>query len=75
MSTKQNAALVLRLYEAFDKGSLDDFTESIGSNFVAQVLGTTILDWIGFKQFGNTFLSAFQMVVTSSNMLLQMERT
>jgi hypothetical protein len=33
MSTKQNTALVLRLYEEFDKGNLDDFAESIGSNF------------------------------------------
>lgn len=59
MSTKEDTALVLRLYEEFDKGKLDDFTESIGSNFVAYVLGTTKLDWNGFKQFGNAFRSAF----------------
>jgi predicted ester cyclase len=59
MSTKQNTALVLRLYEEFDKGNLDDFAESIGSNFVAHVLGTTTMDWTGFKQFGNAFLTAF----------------
>jgi predicted ester cyclase len=59
MSTKEDTALVLRLYEEFDKGKLDDFTQSIGSNFVAHVLGTTRLDWTGFKQFGNAFRSAF----------------
>lgn len=59
MSTKEDTALVLRLYEEFDKGKLDDFTELISSNFVAYVLGTTKLDWNGFKQFGNAFRSAF----------------
>jgi predicted ester cyclase len=59
MFIKENTALVLRLYENFDKGALDDFADSIDSNFVAYVLGTTTLDWIGFKQFGNAFLSAF----------------
>lgn len=59
MSTKKNTALVLRLYEKFDKGSLDGFATSIDSGFVAHVLGTTTLDWTGFKQFGNAFRSAF----------------
>lgn len=59
MFVKENAALVLRLYEEFDKGALDNFDESIDSTFVANVLGTTTLDWIKFKQFGNAFLSAF----------------
>jgi predicted ester cyclase len=59
MLTEENKSLVLRLYEKFDEGDLDHFTESIDSNFVAQVLGTTMLDWQGFKQFGNTFCSAF----------------
>lgn len=59
MSTKENTALVLRLYEKFDKGELDDFVEAIDSNFIANVLGTTTLDWAGFKKFGNAFLSAF----------------
>ena len=59
MSTKKNTELVLRLYEKFDKGELDDFVEAIGSNFIANVLGTTTLGWAGFKQFGNAFLSAF----------------
>lgn len=39
MSKKQNKALVLHLYEEFDKGTLDDVAESIGSEFVANVLG------------------------------------
>jgi predicted ester cyclase len=59
MSKGQNTALVLRLYEEFDKEHLDSFSESIGPNFVAHVLGTTTLDWTGFKQFGNAFRSAF----------------
>lgn len=59
MSSKENTALVLRLYEAFDKGELDNFAGSIGSNFIAYVLGTTRLDWKGFKQFGNAFRASF----------------
>lgn len=58
--TGQNTALVLHLYEKFDKGHLDDFSEWIGPDFVAHVLGTTTLDWTGFKQFGNAFRSAFE---------------
>jgi predicted ester cyclase len=38
---------------------LEDFEPSIGSNFLAHVLGTTELDWNGFKQFGRTFTKAF----------------
>ena len=59
MSGKEIKALVLRLYEKFDKGEWDDIAEDIDSNFIANVLGTTTLDWAGFKQFGNAFLSAF----------------
>jgi len=59
MTTKENTSLVLRLYEKFDKGELDDFIDAIDSHFVANVLGTTTLDWAGFRQFGNAFLSAF----------------
>lgn len=59
MSTTENKALVLRLYEKFDQGDLDSFAGSIGSEFVANVLGTTTLDWTGFKQFGAAFLTAF----------------
>lgn len=58
-ATKENTELVLRLYEKFDKGEVDDFAEAIGSNFIANILGTTTLDWAGFKKFGNAFLSAF----------------
>jgi hypothetical protein len=46
-------------YEQLDKGDLDDFAESIGLDFVAHVLGTTTLEWTGFKQFGSAFRSAF----------------
>ncbi|PWB64728.1 MAG: ester cyclase [Bradyrhizobiaceae bacterium] len=59
MSTNHNTALVLRLYEEFDKGHLDGFADFISLDFVANVLGTTTLDWAGFKQFGNAFVSAF----------------
>lgn len=59
MSTEENRALVLRLYEQFDKGDLDAFAGSIDSIFVANVLGTTTLDWEGFRQFGAAFRSAF----------------
>ena len=59
MSTKENTALVLHLYQAFDNGDLDGFAGSISSNFVAYVLGTTMLNWAGFKQFGNAFRYAF----------------
>jgi predicted ester cyclase len=59
MSTNNNTALVLRLYEEFDKGDLDGFADSISSDFIANVLGTTTLDWAGFKQFGKAFVSAF----------------
>ena len=59
MSAKDKKALVLRLYEKFDKGEWDDIAEAIDSNFTANVLGTTTLDWEGFKQFGNAFFAAF----------------
>ena len=59
MSMQGNTALVLRFYEDFDNGKLDDFEPSIASNFLACVLGTTELDWNGFKQFGRAFRNAF----------------
>jgi predicted ester cyclase len=59
MSANNNTALVLRFYEEFDKGDLEGLAPSISSDFVANVLGTTTLDWAGFKQFGNAFVSAF----------------
>lgn len=59
MSTKNNTALVLQLYQDFDNGKLEGFADSISSDFVANVLGTTTLDWIGFKNFGEAFTSAF----------------
>jgi predicted ester cyclase len=59
VSTDNNTALVLKLYQNFDNGSLDGFADSISSDFVADVLGTTKLDWTGFKQFAGAFTSAF----------------
>jgi predicted ester cyclase len=59
VSADNNTALVLKLYQDFDNGSLDGFADSISSDFVADVLGTTKLDWIGFKQFAGAFTSAF----------------
>jgi predicted ester cyclase len=59
MSVAENKVLVQRLYEAFDRGNLDAVSESVASNFVANVLGTTILDWAGFEEFCNASQSAF----------------
>jgi predicted ester cyclase len=59
ISTEDNIAIVLRMYEQFDKGDLDGYAEFVDANFVANVLGTTTLDWTGFKQFGSAFLTAF----------------
>lgn len=59
MSNEENKALVLRLYREFDSGKLDGFTDSIHSDFVAHVLGTTTLDWAGFRQFGDAFRAGF----------------
>lgn len=47
------------MYEKFDRGELDDLDDAVDASFVANVLGTTTLDWPGFKQFGEAFLSAF----------------
>ena len=54
-----NKALVLKMYAEFDKGALTDFAENISADFKCNVLGNTDLDWDGFIQFGNGFLSAF----------------
>lgn len=51
-------ATVMSLYDAFDQGTLRSF-EAVGSGFEAKVFGTTVLDWPGFVQFGQTFLDAF----------------
>jgi predicted ester cyclase len=59
MSTRQSTATVLRLYEKFDEGALEDITDFIDPNFSANVLGKTTLDWEGFKKFGKAFLTAF----------------
>lgn len=59
MTTKSNREIVLNLYEGFDDGDLDDVAGFVSQDFTANVLGTTSLDWTGFKQFGNAFVSAF----------------
>jgi predicted ester cyclase len=56
---EQARALVLRFYELFDEGNLDGLDESVDRDFSARVLGTTTLDWAGFKRFGAAFRSAF----------------
>jgi ketosteroid isomerase-like protein len=50
MNTRQSTATVLHLYEMFDQGALDEYTESIDPGFSANVLGNTTLDWEGFKK-------------------------
>jgi predicted ester cyclase len=59
MSGERNKTLVRRFYEAFDNGTLNDVTELVDSRFVANVLGTTDLDWEGFERFGEAFRVAF----------------
>lgn len=57
--SENNKALVLKMYEEFDKGRLRNFAHNISSDFKCNVLGNTDLDWEGFIQFGNGFLTAF----------------
>lgn len=57
--SEANKALVLKMYKEFDKGALPDFAEHISDDFKCNVLGNIDLDWDGFIQFGNGFLSAF----------------
>ena len=54
-----NKALVLKMYEEFDKGKLADFALNMSPDFKCNVLGNTDLDWKGFILFGNGFLTAF----------------
>lgn len=58
-AAETNKALVLKMYEEFDKGKLADFARNMSPDFKCNVLGNTDLDWQGFIQFGNGFLSAF----------------
>jgi predicted ester cyclase len=51
-------ALVVRLYEDFDRGHLTRF-DAVDQAFEATVFGTTVLDWPGFVAFGQSFLDAF----------------
>lgn len=59
MSKERNKTLVRRFYEAFDNGKLNDAAEFVDSRFVANVLGTTDLDWEGFERFAEAFRIAF----------------
>ena len=52
-------SLVLRMYEEFDHGRLDDF-DAIAPDFSARVVAhSEPLDWDGFVEFGRGFLDAF----------------
>lgn len=51
--------VVRRFYDLFDAGRLDDYIDSVHPDFTANVLGTTELDWAGFRRFGQAFSSAF----------------
>ena len=57
--SETNKALVLKMYEEFDKGKLADFAINMSPDFKCNVLGNTDLDWEGFIRFGNGFLTAF----------------
>ena len=57
--SETNKALVLKMYEEFDKGKLADFALNMSPDFKCNVLGNTDLDWRGFIRFGNGFLTAF----------------
>jgi predicted ester cyclase len=59
MAADNNTELVLRMYEEFDRGALEIFTDAVSPNFKATILGTTTLDWAGFKAFGEAFVAAF----------------
>lgn len=54
-TTKQ---LVVDFYQEFDRGELSRFA-AIDDTFEATVFGTTVLDWPGFVEFGQSFLDAF----------------
>ncbi len=56
---EQNRSIVLRMYEEFDRGNLDEF-DALAPAFSARVVGRAEpLSWSEFKQFGLMFLSAF----------------
>lgn len=57
--TEQARAVVRRFYDSFDSGRLDDFADCVHPDFAANVLGTTNLDWSGFREFGEGFRTAF----------------
>jgi predicted ester cyclase/mono/diheme cytochrome c family protein len=51
--------LVMRLYQGFDSGKLNEFEAIVDSGFQASVMGNQTLDWNGFKSFGSQFMRAF----------------
>lgn len=55
----RNKALVLRMYQEFDGGTLHAFRASVGPQFAARVMGNMSMDWGGFMEFGAQFLEAF----------------
>lgn len=58
-AVEHNRALVLRMYEAFDRGGLDEF-DAIAPAFTARVVGSPEpLDRAEFTEFGLGFLAAF----------------
>ncbi len=60
MSAEQNKAIVLRYYQEFDKGDLDQVEDMLAPNFVAYLPGIPEpLTRQAFKQFAQTFRSAF----------------
>lgn len=50
--------VVMAFYSAFDAGTLDRY-DRIGEGFEARVFGATVLDWPGFRSFGEAFRSGF----------------
>lgn len=55
----QNKKLVLKMYNEFDLGRLDEFRPLISPDFTAHVMGNMSMDWEGFVEFGAQFLFAF----------------
>ena len=57
---EQNKAVILQFYKAFDDRNLDHAVELLAPDFVGHLAGMSEpLDASGFKQFGQSFYSAF----------------
>lgn len=60
MSIKDDKAIVLEFYQAFDDRNIEKALESLAPNFVAHMAGLPKpLDADGFRDFGMKFYSAF----------------